>query len=435
MSARHHSTDAPEGDRRAGPAVGAPRGRRRATLGALTLAALGLTLSACATPAAPSKDRSVLVRVVTYPRARSTAQALARHAYLRLQTQEAGVALRAQALTETTRQTPASEARAQALTALQRARDEYRKLRFHQALETLAGPLALLPTLAVAPDDHRLLAALLLRGALCELALSRAEAARASIAKAIHLGFEQATAGEYSPEVEAVIDEVRQALARGKPRRLRATTRPAGAVIAIDGKRLGPTPLKLELLPGPHLVRAEHHGFYPKTAWWTVRPAAAGEAQQRALILAPLAPADAARALLAELDARRDRSADDPSADPALLASVLGPARAVITRTGSAPALNARLLWTGTPEAAPAIRACSGANATALAACLGPELYALASGQQLPAQRRSHAGARPFYRRWWFWALVAAGAGGATAGIWLGARDPSGVNLDFRPAR
>lgn len=438
MTTHRDPARAPEADPRASTTP-PPRGQRIPLRRAGVLATLGLVLGACATPTAPSKQRSVLARLVIYPRARASAQALARHPYLRLQTEEAEVALRRRAVAETARQPQRSEARAQALAALQRARDDYRKLRFHQALDALAEPLALLPEVAATPDDHRLLQALLLRRALCELALSRADAARASIAKAINLGFAHAAAGEYSPEVEAVIDEVRQALARDRPRRVLASTHPAAEVIAIDGRRLGPAPLTLELLPGPHLVRAERRGFRPKAAWWALPPAGAGEAQRRLeLTLAPLAPADVARALLAELHARRDRAAGvpgDPDVDPALLARALGPGRAVITSSGSAPALRARLTWIGPPGAAPAIRDCSGATPPVLAACLGPQLYALASGQPLPANGRTLTGARPFYRRWWFWTLVAAGTGAAVTGAWLGARDPRGVNLDFRPAR
>jgi hypothetical protein len=54
-----------------------------------------------------------------------------------------------------------------------------------------------------------------------------------------------------------------EADARARPM-LGVTTTPAGAIVFVDGKRLGVTPLELELEPGRHEVRVAKEGFAPR---------------------------------------------------------------------------------------------------------------------------------------------------------------------------
>lgn len=54
-----------------------------------------------------------------------------------------------------------------------------------------------------------------------------------------------------------------EADARARPM-LSVTTTPAGATVFIDGRRLGVTPLELELQPGSHEVRVAKNGFAPR---------------------------------------------------------------------------------------------------------------------------------------------------------------------------
>lgn len=400
-----------------------PRGVRVALL-----ALLSLGLAACAAPAARRALVPVAVRVVAFPRASGTVEALARQPYLRVQAQAAEALLQARA--RVPGRPGGADPRARAAVALRRAREAYQGLRLPEALEGLAGALAeLASAAALEAEDLRLLRELLLQRALCELALSRVVDAQASIAAAMALGFDGSQAGAYSPEVEAVIDGVRRQRVGGGHQALTVTARPAEALVLIDGRRVGPAPVTVKLGAGPHLLRAERRGFRPFARWWTA-PAGGGALQRLELVLEAASVGETAAELLAGLHAAGGASAGDPE----LLARVVGPERAIVTVTGQAPQLSSRLIWTGLPETSPTIRACRGTDGRALAGCLGPALYTLASGQPFAEDAPRAAVARPLYRRWWFWTLVAAG-GGVAALVVAGANDHAGVNVDLRAPR
>jgi hypothetical protein len=68
------------------------------------------------------------------------------------------------------------------------------------------------------------------------------------------------TVAEFSPDVVEAVDAVRAAPAAFQ--RVHITCAPAGAIVAIDGKELGRSPLEAQVTRGPHLVVARaplHH--------------------------------------------------------------------------------------------------------------------------------------------------------------------------------
>ena len=64
------------------------------------------------------------------------------------------------------------------------------------------------------------------------------------------------TLAEFSPDVVAAVDSVRSQTL--PTRAVRITTEPAGAVITVDGKDVGSSPLALDLTHGQHVVIARH---------------------------------------------------------------------------------------------------------------------------------------------------------------------------------
>lgn len=395
-------------------------------------AVLGAGLVACAAPATQRALVPVPVHVVALPGASATATALTRYHHLRVEVQTAEALLQERARASETGDLPSSEAaRARAVAALRRAQDDYRQLRLHEALAALSEPLAELTRVATRAEDLELLRDLWFRRALCELALSRRQAAHEALAAAIHLGLPQAPTGSYSPEVEEAIAETRRRIATGAPRGLMLTTRPPRARVFVDGKPMRAAPATLALAPGPHLLRVEKEGFRSAARWWSA-PESGTEPQTVALALDPLPLPEVAAALLAGLRAGPPAAA---ALDPLLLARVAGRERALLAVDPEAARLRSTLIWTGLRVEDAARRECRGADPAALAACLGPALYTLATdGQAAPGDpARPAAVARPFYRRWWFWTIVGVVGGGAV--VVIGAHANRGVNVDLRAPR
>ncbi|HEX3346310.1 MAG TPA: PEGA domain-containing protein, partial [Polyangiaceae bacterium] len=73
------------------------------------------------------------------------------------------------------------------------------------------------------------------------------------------------TQQDLGPQDRAEAERELQAL-RARPSVLTVITVPSGAVITVDGKQTaGPTPVSLEIRPGPHTLAVHHDGYATET--------------------------------------------------------------------------------------------------------------------------------------------------------------------------
>jgi hypothetical protein len=92
---------------------------------------------------------------------------------------------------------------------------------------------------------------------------------------------------DLGPQDRADAEHELQAL-RTRPSVLTVITEPSGAVVTVDGKQTaGPTPVTIEVRPGPHSIAVHHDGYATET-----RPLEAryGRAVIVSLVLAASAP-------------------------------------------------------------------------------------------------------------------------------------------------
>ncbi len=118
-----------------------------------------------------------------------------------------------------------------------------------------------------------------------------------------------------------------------------------------------------------------------------------------------------------------------------MLGRVWGERTIVLSVRRARGVLRPKLVTLGKTPPAPDVSRCSAAAAKRVARCLGPLIYQQVTGRShQPAGATATTTAKPVYKRWWFWALVAggvAGAAGATAGIYY-ATQPTGANIDLQ---
>jgi hypothetical protein len=92
--------------------------------------------------------------------------------------------------------------------------------------------------------------------------LGRSAEARDAISLALALDPDRPiTQLEFSPEVVAAVDAVRAQPRAGRP--VRITSEPPGAVLSVDGRDAGRTPLTADLATGQHVLIARAPQFHP----------------------------------------------------------------------------------------------------------------------------------------------------------------------------
>jgi len=315
----------------------------------------------------------------------------------------------------------AAGARKAAREAMARAREDYRRLRFAEAISTLGRAETGLAGAARVPDDFATLQQLAVQRGLSLLALGREDEARQAFATALALGYGGPEPGQYPPDVEASIRRIQDQLAGAARVGLTIKAQPAGCRLWIDGREQGESPVTLELAPGLHHVRAENPGHEARSFFHRLSP---GRSDRLEIYLRPLSDG----ALAADLLERH--RAGQPLVE--LPAPLLGRAFGVGLALLEVQAGRARLRWTG--KRAGPLRPCDGPTAQRVE-CLRSQLRALGGRREPTAPR---AGPSPLHRRWWFWALVGGGAAAATGagiGIYYGTRDTGGTDVDIVTAR
>jgi hypothetical protein len=383
------------------------------------LAVVGLVGCAGAQVPQDTPVAAARVKLLAGRGASATVRALQTKPSLRLEVQDPAPLLEQRA-----GPAPEDDVRREARAALEQARAAYRKLLFGEAVSLLSRAQAALAGVARTTEDFALLARLAVQRGLNQLALKQEEAARETFATAFHLGYAGPEPGQLPPEEEGRMRAVQDGLAGATRSGLTVVAQPAGAEVWIDGKTRGPAPVTAQLAPGLHHLRVVRLGHRSRAFFHLLAP---GKSERVEVYLDAAGGPELARQLLEAH--RAGRSLAD--LEPAKLARQLGEDRALLEVSDKEGALAARLLWTGQPAAEP-VAPCSAQTPEALADCVAPQLYALATGH--PPRQLQVAAAAPFYRRWWFWTLIAAGVAagaGAGVGIYYGTRQTGGTDVQI----
>jgi hypothetical protein len=390
----------------------------------IALALLLISLAGCATDGSKQTPiEPTRITLLAQDKARPTAAVMQRKPYLELDLKDPGAVLTSKAGSTTSEPPTTSRARTAASEALEKARLAYRNLRFAEALSLLSRAQTELGAVAASDEDLRILSQLLLQRGLNLLALKDKAEAGEAFSTAMHLGYQGPESGQFPPVVEAQITRTREELAGATRGALTLTVQPPGASIWIDGKEQGAPPVTVKLAPGLHHLRITRPGQEPKAFFQQLT---AGKADRLDVFLKPLPESELARELLSA----RGKSLM-ATGDAGTLKRIFGPDRALLeVEPGGSGGLRATLLWTG---AQPTKERCSGPTENALADCLAPRLYSMATGKDPRAAGSGPTVKTPLYRRWWLWTIVAAGVAGTGAGlgIYFGTRTPRATDVDI----
>lgn len=137
-----------------------------------------------------------------------------------------------------------------------RARRLYRDLAFQASLEELTRAQDELEALLDAESTYELLDRAFLLRALDELALGDQQAARDALRQSVILRPERTALDpvEFSPEIRAEYELVRNGIRREAPFALATESKPSGATLELNGGRAGLTPLSVPLHDGRHYL-------------------------------------------------------------------------------------------------------------------------------------------------------------------------------------
>lgn len=177
----------------------------------------------------------------------------------------------------------AGAVRVETLAGFRRVRDQvdegwraYLRVAIEVAAQRLASARTEAEPLVALPGGAELYADAALRLGAVLGHLGRAAESRAILQLALALDPDRPiTLAEFSPDVVALVDQ-----ARASPRtmqKLRVTTSPPGAIVAIDGKEVGRSPIELDVSRGQHVVVARAQGHRPAVQGIAIDAAAAVE--------------------------------------------------------------------------------------------------------------------------------------------------------------
>ena len=374
-------------------------------------------LAGCAPAVVHREPAPARLNLVQWRGAAQTVEALKQKPYLRLREVDPTRALKARVGAPLP---TGEEAISRVRQTLARARDNYRKLQFNEAISRLRKARAVLGQHASLAEHYRLLSELALQLGLNHLALKDEVSAHTAIVTATLHGYAGPAPGALPPEAEAFIAATRRGM-EGQPRGgISVKTQPPGARVQLDGKEAGASPVTVQAAAGLHHLRISRIGFQDRALYQQVSP---GKVEQAEIYLKAAPAALAARQLLGLHQER-----GDPSVAPRSVRQLFGADTGLLTAGLTAGKPHTHLLWTGGKRSALKEHRCAGAAPAALADCLGPVLYRLAAGK--PYQKEVIR--TPVYKRWWFWALVGGGvavATGASLGIYYGTRPSDNTDV------
>ena len=377
------------------------------------------SLTGCAPAVVQVEPAPASLTLVQWRGAAATVEALKHKPYLRLRQVDPVVALKARAgQTVSVRQGEA--AIRQVRETLAQTRDLYRKLRFDEAISRLRRARATLGQHAAEAGHYRLLSELALQLGLNHLALKDEPAARRAIVTASLHGYGGPAPGALPPEVEAFIASTRKGMEGQTRGGISIKTQPPGAAVSVDGMEVGLSPVTVQAAAGLHHLRISRVGFEGQALYQQVLP---GKVERAEIYLKVAPPATAARQLM-----RLHRQGGDPTVAPRGVRDLFGADTGLVLAGSKDDKPYNHLLWTGGKRSPLKEHRCQGSASTALADCLGPVLYRLATGKAYQ-KKTIHT---PVYKRWWFWALVGGGAAvatGTTLGIYYGTRPSENTDI------
>jgi hypothetical protein len=318
--------------------------------------------------------------------------------------------------------------RGKARTELAAGKAAFRELRLEVALAALGRARAALTPIATSPADFALLSTVALVRGRCLLALKRNDEAHRDVAWALRLrGLEPYPKGSLSPEMERFVALTRRSLDSKAPGTLSVDAR-VGARVWVDGVARGKAPLTVQLAPGLHHLRVAHPGSRPQGVLQRVSSGTVARAKVYLRLLSPaerLARLRATRAAGKPITLAQLSALDDPRLAGRLWLQLQ-------SRAGTPRRATLRSL-SGT-DARTALR-CAGPTTAAIAGCLDGKLRELERPTSRPnSTTKRVASSAPFYKRWWFWAIVGGVAAGAATGLAVGLHDP-GTDLAITSQR
>lgn len=287
---------------------------------------------------------------------------------------------------------------------LARARRLYRDLAFRASLDELNRAREGLEARLMSEQVYELLDRLFLLRALDQLALGDPEMAREALRQAAILRPERTSLdpAEFSPEVRAEYDTVRETLETEAPFALATETEPPGAELTLDGRKAGTTPIRVRLHRGRHYLvfRAPDHIAYARVVDVERESPAELRVELQALSLAQTA------GQLAELDAAAF-AALDSSSRARLLPAAEGATPVHIGSEGAG--WRAALLDSTNGD----IRLAATVETSNLNLAV-PALVDMLRDAPQP---------KPLVRKWWFWTVIGAAVVATSVGLYFGLRN------------
>jgi tetratricopeptide (TPR) repeat protein len=256
-------------------------------------------------------------------------------------------------------------------------------LRLAAAVATLSRAAARLPQLGAHAASPRAMARIHFLQGVALQRLNETTLAREAYERAATLDpdFEPSPT-DFAPDITGRFRAARQAAVQAKRCALQITTHPPAVQVRLDGRAVGVTPLRLDLLPGEHylLLQAPAHAAQAR-----VVRACGVPTLDVALSARPALPpvADLATAAPAVLDDAR---------------AALGAPALLLVRSSAAQGRES--LW---------YRVCRAGRCDD--GTIDLQGSSAASSAALPLARRAPRPHRPWYRSWWLWAS----AGGVVA--------------------
>ncbi len=287
---------------------------------------------------------------------------------------------------------------------LGRARRLYRDLAFRASLNELARAREELEAHLGSKEVYELLDRLFLLRALGQLALGDPGQAREALRQAAILRPERTSLdpAEFSPEVRAEYEAVREALETEAPFALATESEPPGAKLTLDGREAGTTPIRVRLHRGRHyfVFRAPD-----RIAQSRVVDVDGESPAQLRVELELLSPAQIA-GQLAELDGAAFAALDNGSR-----------IRLVPVARGATP------VHIGADGAGWRAALLNPANGDIrLSATTGTSNLNLAMPELVDVLRDAPQ-PKPLVREWWFWTAIGAAVVAASLGLYFGLRD------------
>jgi len=167
--------------------------------------------------------------------------------------------------------------------SVREGRSAYDTIKIQRAIKVLSDARELGSLVGPELTEPGLLTQMHLYMGLSWLATGKNEAAAAEFRQAITMGDElKLDPRKFPPDVVGAFEKAKRELRSGRPAQVEFVSKPAGATVYLDGRRLGVTPLKDQpVYPGYHFVRME---LQDHAAWTLNLPDGVAPGSVRALM-------------------------------------------------------------------------------------------------------------------------------------------------------